>query len=342
MQTVKSTSLEAFIAVLKSLHIYQNQEIYKVACPFHGDVNPSLQINLPKKYFYCYGCGAHGSTLDLLRLSHPTYSPFRIMEELNSILEEEGRGVIGGGKELSTLSSTESDNSFVENKLTYSQGIQLAKNFYFTLPTTNWYKFSVEQYDQSEEENYFRIKHYLLKRGFTPRILMKYGAKYTYKEDYPVVFPIYDNNVFRGYVMRTDDPFVEANRKYMYNKGFKRERTPAGQYKTSTLILVEGFLDRLKANELGLNNVVAILGWKVTGTQLSKFKKAGVKKILCALDNDEAGNKGYHYLKLIEKTNNFSVERIHYPKGTKDFGELTKGTQITERILNQIRKAGGS
>ena len=34
-----------------------------VCCPFHDDHHPSLKLN--EKYFYCFGCGAKGSVVDL-------------------------------------------------------------------------------------------------------------------------------------------------------------------------------------------------------------------------------------------------------------------------------------
>ena len=33
-----------------------------VCCPFHDDHHPSLKLN--ERYFYCFGCGEHGSVVD--------------------------------------------------------------------------------------------------------------------------------------------------------------------------------------------------------------------------------------------------------------------------------------
>ena len=37
-----------------------------VCCPFHDDHHPSLKLN--ERYFYCFGCGAKGSVVDLTAL----------------------------------------------------------------------------------------------------------------------------------------------------------------------------------------------------------------------------------------------------------------------------------
>ena len=36
-------------------------------CPFHHDSRPSLQVNLAKKVFHCFGCQAKGNVLDLVQ-----------------------------------------------------------------------------------------------------------------------------------------------------------------------------------------------------------------------------------------------------------------------------------
>lgn len=80
---------------------------------------------------------------------------------------------------------------------------------------------------------------------------------------------------------------------------------------------------------------------------LEKLKRAGIKQIICGLDNDASGRKGYEYLKLVQKQQKwFKLYRIRYPKSvkgaksmesTKDFGEINKGTKEAERILEQLR-----
>ena len=34
-------------------------------CPFHDDKTPSMDVR--KNFYYCYGCGAHGNSIDLVR-----------------------------------------------------------------------------------------------------------------------------------------------------------------------------------------------------------------------------------------------------------------------------------
>lgn len=328
MQDRRSTSLNQFIAALKHYNIYQEDEQYKIICPFHGDKNPSLQINKQTGFFYCYGCGLSGGAFELVKNYEPSLSPIEIYKKLHSFVKE-GKGDIGG-RDVYTYTNLPYTHSFVDSKVKYREGIKLAKDFYFNLPETNWYKLPEEA---------LQIQRYMKHRGFTTSTLKKFGAKFTYNKNYPIVFPMYDNGIFRGYVMRTDDPTVEDQRKYMYNKEFRRRITLPGDYKNSTVILVEGFLDMLKAKQYGIKYVAAVLGWKLTSEQFEKLKRCGVKTIICALDNDECGRKGYKYLKRICSVNHISVKRIRYPKSMKDMGDLNK--ENSKLILKQIKQFGG-
>lgn len=328
MRDRRSTSLNQFIAALKHYDIYQEDDQYKIICPFHGDKNPSLQINKQTGFFYCYGCGLSGGAFELVKNYEPSLSPIEIYKKLHSFVKE-GKGDIGG-RDVYTYTNLPYTHSFVDSKVKYREGIKLAKDFYFNLPETNWYKLPEEA---------IPILRYMKHRGFTTSTLKKFGAKFTYNKNYPIVFPMYDNGIFRGYVMRTDDPTVEDQRKYMYNKEFRRRITLPGDYKNDTVILVEGFLDMLKAKQYGIKYVAAVLGWKLTSEQFEKLKRCGVKTIICALDNDECGRKGYKYLKRICSVNHISVKRIRYPKTMKDMGDLNK--ENSKLILKQIKQFGG-
>ena len=317
---------ESFVAILRHYGIYKPENRYKIVCPFHGDINPSLEINQQKKFWYCYGCGRHGSTIELIKEFHllEHKKPISDLQAQLQLKKLTGNIIYNNIYNINNTSIVDKVND-----ITYSDGIRIAKDYYFNLPSTCWYR-------PEGEEEIIAIRKYMNKRGFKNRTLTKAEAKATYNKLYPICFPIYDNGIFRGYVMRTMDPEVEQKRKYMYNKGFKRERTLAGEYTAPYVVLVEGFLDKVKANQIGLKNVAAILGWKITQTQLRKLQKRKIKLVLCALDNDECGNKGYRYLKMVAKTYGFKVKRIHYPKGTKDMGDITPENQHI--VINQVKK----
>ena len=129
---------------------------------------------------------------------------------------------------------------------------------------------------------------------------------------------------------------VEQERKYLYNEGFSRVNTLVGRYgKKDYVIVVEGYMDRLKFVQNGVDDVVAILGWKMSQEQEQKLRDAGVKYIISALDNDECGRKGTAYLKT-----RFKVIRFCYLKGIKDPGDMTSVTfdKMYSRTMQKFNK----
>lgn len=321
-----------FIALLKYFGIYQDEDKYKIVCPFHNDKNASLQINVSDAFFYCYAdCGAKGGPLELYK----QYYKLDHGKEPSDVRAMMAIKKITGNK----LEEYKSDKVDQPKQLNYTECLAQARAFYYNLPDANWFRPSAVPTNEQEARE---CRDYMKGRGFTPKTLTRYCAKPTFNKYYPICFPLLENGKFRGYVMRTFDPDVEANRKYMYNRGFRRERTLAGEFgDDSYVVLVEGYLDKLKASQLGIQNVCAILGWKITSTQIKKLVDAGVDCIICALDNDEAGRKGYNYLKLIAKKYNFKLFRLRYPKGCKDMGDVTDATKTIvinqmERILDQL------
>ena len=39
----------------------------KIVCPFHDDDKPSLEVNIPENFFYCYGCCKKGNAVDFIK-----------------------------------------------------------------------------------------------------------------------------------------------------------------------------------------------------------------------------------------------------------------------------------
>lgn len=297
---------QEFIAVLKHFDMFEPLSSYKVVCPFHGDKNPSLLIDLDNAKYYCFGCGIHGSSYDLIKQFYPSYSQFEVVRCARRIV---------GNKEKKTETRI---IQVAEKKL----NMQAVRDYFFNLPKVNWYKVDDP------------VKDYMRQRGFKMSTLNMIDARINATDSYKIVFPITDNGVFRGYVGRTTDKEIEQKRKYIYNTGFRRSKTLAGVYNGSSVLVVEGFLDMLKARQSGLQSVVAVLGWKMSDKQKKKLLHRGIKTIICGLDNDQAGEKGYRYLAGL---NEFDVVRLKYPNGIKDFGDVDKDT-FQKYIKRQIKK----
>ena len=299
----------------------------KVMCPFHEDKNPSMSVNFNEGFFYCFGCGEKGGPekfVDLMERKSGKNSLERLIE-YRRILKGEGKHV---GFNMVPEATRCSQRSL------YDQ----AYDTYHGLKRVSWMS-----PECLEEE---MCLDYMEHRGFTAESLEACGAKVTYRDNYPLIFPMNDNGVFKGWVCRTTDPIMAKRRKYLYNKGFSRSTTVVGDYGVKKLdgcdakfvIAVEGYMDRLKFVQFGVKNAVALLGWRATEKQLEKLKEAGIEVVVSALDNDEYGREG---TKLLAK--HFKVVRWQYLKGIKDPGDMTEETfsKMMRKTKQKLREVLG-
>ena len=293
---MKKNNLYDGDALAKVLHYYNYpSDEEKIVCPFHEDVFPSMQVNYSTGSCFCYGCQKTFDTLSFVKqLEH-------IDDDLVACIK---LAKIMTSKQVSKIKAKQVNVKRSDNK----QMLIEAEDYYYNLKTVNW---------QQEHSNELK---YMLARGFKRKTLNMCKAKYTYNSSYPIIFPMFDNDVFKGWVCRTTLKSIEKRRKYLYNEGFSRATTLCGTYtKGKPVVMCEGYMDMLKFKQFGLQNVVAILGWKITAEQIAKLKAYRITTVISALDADECGRKGTAYLK-----NFFKVVQFSYPKGTKDAGEMTQ------------------
>jgi 5S rRNA maturation endonuclease (ribonuclease M5) len=200
--------------------------------------------------------------------------------------------------------------------------LAVAKDFFYGLSSVDWYSM-----DRDEEQE--QALRYLTQRGVDIHTVAKHDIKVTYDQRYPIAIPLYDNNIFCGYVQRTFDK--DSKRKYLYNKGFSRATSVIGQYGThDTVLICEGIFDLIALAQAGyMACSVALMGCNPTREQVSKLKDKGVTKAVSCLDNDEAGERGTQEL---EK--HFKIKRLVLPDGVKDVAEIE--TEKLKRIINKL------
>lgn len=271
---------------------------YKIVCPFHKDINPSMTVDLEKGSYFCFGCAETGDAMSFVRKMNPTLSDLQACIKFFQILKSD------------KVERIDFSGRVKRHKKQDLELYQEAHDYYYGLSSVNWFR------DKTDEV--VETRRYMKKRGFSAKALMKCKAKVTYNKAYPIIFPMLDNGNFKGWVCRTNKKEVEQVRKYLYNKGFSRATTLVGDYGSKDYVfVVEGYMDRLKFIQFGEENVVAILGWKMSPEQIEKLRRAGVKYIISALDNDPCGIKGTEFLRT-----KFEVTRFCYLKGIKDPGEM--------------------
>lgn len=294
---------------------------YKIVCPFHADQNPSMLVDLSDGRWFCFGCQKSGDAQGFVRLMEKQY------HGLNDLQAYKRYQKILSSTEYSDIKITTATKR--ERKRHNAQLYAEAYDFYHGLSQVDWTREDLPEY-----MHYCR--EYMLQRGFTVETLNSCGCRYTYQRNYELIFPMYDNGKFRGWVSRTRIPEVAEKRKYLYNEGFRRATTVVGEYRNcSTVYIVEGYMDRLKLVQLGIPNAVAILGWKASNQQIQRLQAQGIRHVISALDNDDCGRRGTEWLRK-----HFVVTRFRYLKGIKDPGDFTAETfsRMNGRTLHEYKQ----
>jgi hypothetical protein len=310
--------IEPVLQVLEHFHIpveLDGQEA-NMRCPFHEESTPSCGINIVTGLWHCFGCGLGGRLEDFVaRLT--AFNSFQVMTLLYRLRKQmPDAGLLGGIDPVTVYKTIKGPKEVVEAWKSFR-----AVNWQ-TLP----YNHTVAQYLIGE-------------RGFSRKFLEAFGIRLTDDAEYPVVFPIMQGDTMVGYVKRRIGP---GKKKYLYNEGFPGQTAMAyHKFDNSTLLVVEGFLDYMKASQFGVKHCAGILGWRIKEAQVRFLLDQGVSEVICGLDNTVTGRQGEEIL-----WEHFSyVHPFPWPSDrVKDMAELCEFEfnmawhQVIGTIESQTRK----
>ena len=172
--------------------------------------------------------------------------------------------------------------------------------------------------------------HYLLQRGFIASTLEKFDVRINISSNYPVIIPLTEVGNFVGYICRRVD---NGAPKYLYNRGFKRALISKELF-SGRLLVVEGILDLMKAHQFGFYNSCALLGWKYTKEQANMISSFATS-LVCALDNDEPGERGFIALKAFFT---IPVIRFQFEKGRKDLADIDTKEEFLYSLSKTVNK----
>lgn len=290
-----------------------NSGQYVCDCPFCGKEN-HLYIDRATQLFHCKKCDESGNVYKLLKVFDRTF-------------------LLHGGKtieqrdKLTSIRDTTTQEDTVE---TTEERITLRA---VSMPV-GWKVLN-------------RSNRYLLSRGITPEICVRYKIGSTkildkYK-DY-VIIPVEDNGVTVGWVGRYGNKRVpDGVLRYNNSLGNKFSAMLFGyddiiSGKTNTVILVEGIFDKIAVDRiLELDNNTAIkcvctFGKKTSNEQIHKLVDKGVKNILLLYDID-AINEIRKYGRILKQY--FSNVSIVFTT-KKDIDECTEAEalEVFERPMS--------
>lgn len=275
-------------------------------CPFHDDTNPSMSVSKEKQIYTCFACGASGNVFKFIM----DYEHINFREAVSKIATLAGVDLHLTTSVKPTIQKNQKlydcyDVAFklYQNNLHTKSG-QAALTY---LKNRNINDVCMKEFGIGYATKDSHIltdllssknipKEALLKSGLV--IENDYGLLDIYKDR--VMFPLWDLEGrvvgFSGRLYNGEKQFKYINSKEseIFKKGeilYNYHRARDEARKAKQIILMEGFMDVIRAYTVGIKHVVATMGTAVTREQAGHLKRLSNDIIIC-FDGDEAGAKG--------------------------------------------------
>ncbi|ACZ49354.1 DNA primase [Anaplasma centrale str. Israel] len=265
---------------------------YVGLCPFHAEKTPSFHVNCSNDMFYCFGCGVHGDVVqfvsDIDGLSFMEAIEYLAQVYGVSLPAKSGRGEADSLYELMDYAA----RWFVE-QLSKSPAV-LAYLKARSIDDRTVRKFRLGYVPVSGIRTCFASSHIGFEKVRDAGLLTKNLQDCLYNR---LVFPICSAT---GRVIAFGGRSVSDRQTPKYlnsaeNVLFKKRESLYGLHlalasakKLGRIIAVEGYMDVLILSQLGISNVVGLLGTAMTEAHL-RYMWDVVPEIVVWMDGDDAG-----------------------------------------------------
>lgn len=281
---------------------------YRGLSPFSNESTPSLMVSPLKKIWKDFSSGKGGNVITFLM----EYENISYPESLIWLANKYNISIIEYKK-------NKQNNSFFLSEKDIIYKIQdFGKNFFIKkiniinnlgkiyLEGRNICNDSIKKFEIGyANNNWNEFTTYALNKGFKLKILENSGLsiiknnKNIDRFRNCIIFPI--KNIF-GKTLGFGSRFISLDHKFKYLNSpdsiiYKKGKNLYGIYESKKYIvkknfcyLVEGYIDVISLHQIGIKNVVAILGTSITNDQILLIKKF-TKNIIILYDGDQAGIK---------------------------------------------------
>ena len=267
-------------------------------CPFHDDSNPSMSVSREKQIYTCFSCHATGNVFTFLM----NYEHIDFKEALKYLGDRVGIDT----KSLKiTKKTTKYDKlydaytlslKYFQNNLNSNIGHQAKKYLLDRKIDESLIKeFEIGLSLETKDD----LTKLLSNKNYDLVTLNRIGLSSDNHDIYNdrIMFPLYDvsgrvvgfsGRIYRGtdqskYVnTKETDIFKKGEMLYHYHIAKEECRIK------KSVIVMEGFMDVIRASSIGIKNTVALMGTALTKEQTNLIKRLSKNIILC-LDGDSPG-----------------------------------------------------
>ena len=282
--------------VSKYVPLVAHGKNYFGVCPFHDDHSPSMSVSREKQIFTCFSCGATGNVFTFVAdIEHiGFYDAVRLLG--NQVGFNLGTSKVVKDKYAKEYEIYLKACKFYQNNLNTSLG----KNAMEYLLERGINKETIKKFQIGLSTSKVKVTDYLLGNDVELKNLIDLGICNDSGDDVfvnRIMFPLYDLEgrivAFSGRIYNTKDNSKYVNTKetpifkkgtVLYNYHNAKERLK----KNDSIIVMEGFMDVIRASTVGINNCIATMGTALTKQNATLLKKTANEIILC-FDGDKAG-----------------------------------------------------
>lgn len=267
-------------------------------CPFHDDSNPSLSVSREKQIYTCFSCHATGNVFTFLM----NYEHIDFKEALKYLGDKVG---IDTGNIHIKAKTSKYDKlydaynlslKYFQNNLNSTVG-KIAKNYLLNrkIDETLIKEFEIGLSLESRND----LTTLLTSKNYDLVTLNRIGLSSDDHDIYNdrIMFPLYDVSGkcvgFSGRIYKDNSQNKYLNTKetdifkkgeILYHYHIAREECRLKK----SVIVMEGFMDVIRASSIGIKNTVALMGTALTKEQINLIKRLSNNIILC-LDGDDPG-----------------------------------------------------
>lgn len=267
-------------------------------CPFHDDSNPSMCVSREKQIYTCFSCHATGNVFTFLM----NYEHMDFRETLRYLGEKVGVNVSSihvprkNTKYDSLYDAYQFSLKYFQNNLLSKLGKD-ARSYLLSrkLDDTVIKEFEIGLSLDSNDD----LTKLLISKRYDLASLNTMGLASDARDVYidRIMFPLYDltgkvvgfsgriyrDNGLNKYLNTKETPIFKKGQ-LLYHYHVAREECRIEK----SVIVMEGFMDVIRASTIGIRNTVALMGTALTHEQLQLLKRLSSNIVLC-LDGDDPG-----------------------------------------------------
>ena len=349
----KNTSIVKVIS--NYFNLTKKGKYFFALCPFHNDTHPSLQIDPERNTFHCWVDGHYGNAFSFI-MQYENVGFVEAVKKVAGIIGFENLKLENKEKKvdpkLKLLFDCINDlNLYYEYCLI--QNILLNENLKKYLNDRKITKDIIEKFHLGySDKNSETTINFLRNKGHSIKTIDDIGFIDDNNRDINrdrLIFPIFNNDDkvigfsarkinedkedFSPKYINSKETKIFVKKKIFYNFNNAKKTFKLDKY----IYILEGFMDVIALNKIGINSAVAIMGTNLSNEHIKILKKMNVKVYLC-FDNDLAGKKAtINAISLLKKTN-IETMVVNYIDNEKDSDDIlkNKGPEVLKKNLKNL------